>query len=208
VHWSDPTLALTRSGDEHLFNTSVCWDGHRYVMAYESNQPMQWSTKFAQSADLAGWDKLDVPTFLGAPGTEGANPTIRYFNDYYYVLYSTFWPDGRNGWVTYLARSHDLTTWEFSDQEHPVLEPTAEEGINNSDPDLFEYNGNTYVFYLTGNQSATGTQTKMAVYDGPMSEFFASYFPQPVPEPHTWALLGTAMLSAGGFWLLKTKKRG
>ena len=144
-----------------------------------------------------------MPTFLGAPGTEGANPTIRHFDNYYYLLYSTFWPDGQSGWVTYVARSRDLASWEFSDQEHPVLEPSEGEGINNSDPDLFEYNGKTYMFYATGYQSTVGTNTKLAVYDGPMSEFFTGYFPQPVPEPGTVALLGTALMAAAAYRRLR-----
>lgn len=193
-NWTNPTLAVARSNGEHLFNSSVCWDGRQYVMAYESNQPMQWSTKFARSADLATWEKMDVPTFLGAPGTEGANPTLRYVDNYYYLLYSTFWPDGRSGWVTYLARSQNLTDWEFSDQEHPVLEPSGDEGINNSDPDLFEYNGKTYMFYASGYQTTEGTYTKLAVYDGSMSQFLSSYFPAAVPEPGCWSLL---MIAAG-----------
>ena len=43
-------LVMTRQGDEHLFNTSVCRDDQGYVMAYESNKPVQWSFRFARSA--------------------------------------------------------------------------------------------------------------------------------------------------------------
>ena len=208
VNWSTPTLAVARSGSEHLLNSSVCWDGHRYIMAYESNVPMQWSTRFAQSTDLEHWQKLETPTFLGAPGTEGANPTIRHIDNYYYLLYSTFWPDGRDGWVTYLARSQDLSTWEFSDQKNPVLQPADDEGINNSDPDLFEFNEKTYVFYATGYQTTTGTNTKLAVYDGTMSQFFASYFLQPVPEPDACVLCGMATMSVLVYSWQKRKRSG
>jgi hypothetical protein len=56
------------------------------------------------------------------------------------------------------------------------MEPCAGEGINNSDVDLIELDGRTYVNYFTGNQNDWG-DLKWAVYDGPMPEFFASYFP-------------------------------
>ncbi len=41
-------LVITRDGDEHLFNASVCRDDQGFVMAFESNKPVQWSFRFAQ----------------------------------------------------------------------------------------------------------------------------------------------------------------
>ena len=52
----------------------------------------------------------------------------------------------------------------------------AGEGINNSDVDLFEFEGKTYVFYATGDQATWGT-VRVAMYSGPMKQFFQAYFP-------------------------------
>ena len=61
-------LAITRDGDEHLFNTSVCKDDQGYVMAYESNKPVQWSFRFARSKDLSKWQKLGGIEFSDVAG--------------------------------------------------------------------------------------------------------------------------------------------
>ena len=45
-------LAIPQEGDEHLFNCSVCRDDQGYLMAYESNEPVQFCFKFARSKDL------------------------------------------------------------------------------------------------------------------------------------------------------------
>jgi hypothetical protein len=190
INWSAPSLVVAREGGERLYNSSVTFGPEGYVMAYESNQPVQFDFKFARSNDLANWQKLKVPTFLGPNGNEySACPALRYSNGYYYALYlaENTVNGAQKGWATEIARSKDLLTWEFSDK-NPVLAPIEGEGINSSDVDLFEVDGKTYLFYATGDQT-TWLELKRAVYDGPMSEFLAGYFP-PVqtPEPNTASL--------------------
>ena len=86
---------------------------------------------------------------------------------------------GHKGWVSFLARSKDLATWELS-PFNPILEAGPGEGVNNSDVDLFEYEGNTYIFYATGDQQTWGT-VRMAMFPGPLRAFFTSYFPDGAP---------------------------
>ena len=117
----------------------------------------------------------------GLPGTGTANtapcPVIRYIKPYYYVIYLHAAIPGHNGWVSFLARSRDLATWELSPARTRSWRPEREKGINNSDVDLIEIDGKTYVYYATGDQQ-TWSDLKRAVYPGPMSEFFESYFPE------------------------------
>jgi hypothetical protein len=79
-----------------------------------------------------------------------------------------------------LARSKDLAAWEVSPCRGPMLDPIPGEGINNTDADLFEYEGNTYVYYGTGDQATWGT-IRVAMYAGPMKEMFEAHFPNGVP---------------------------
>jgi hypothetical protein len=180
-------LVIRREGDEHLFNASVCRDDQGYLMAYESNKPVQWSFRFARSKDLKRWDKVPGIQFSDLEGqTACANPTVRYFAPYYYVVYGIWrWkgpgtcyeyllPESR--YVTAVARSRDLAVWEVSPTRQPMLDPAPGEGINNSDADLFEFEGNTYVYYATGDQATWGT-IRVAMYAGPMKEFLEAYFP-------------------------------
>ena len=156
-------------------------------MAYESNKPVQWSFRFARSKDLSHWETVPGIHFADIEGkTACANPTIRYFAPYYYVVYGIWrWkgpgtsyeyrlPETR--YVNAVARSKDLALWEVSPTRHPMLDPVPGEGINNTDADLFEYEGNTYVYYATGDQATWGT-IRVAMHPGPMKQFLEAYFP-------------------------------
>ncbi|MBN1341305.1 MAG: hypothetical protein JXQ73_01420 [Phycisphaerae bacterium] len=171
-------LAIPLEGGEHLFNCSVCRDGQGYVMAYESNKPVQFCFKFARSKDLATWEKLGGLVFTGAKREYSACPVLRYFAPYHYVIYLHAAVPGHNGWVSFLARSKDLTTWELSPY-NPILSAGTGEGKNNSDVDLFEWEGNTYLYYATGDQATWGA-VRVAMFMGPMKAFFESHFPEGV----------------------------
>ena len=184
-------IVIARDGDEHLFNCSVCRDDQGYIMAYESNKPVAWSFRFARSKDLAKWEKIrDIEFSDLAEKSYCACPAIRYFAPYYYVIYSIARNKGVGTRYLYqrpetmyavtVARSKDLVDWEVSPTKYPMLDPVAGEGINNSDADLFEVAGRTYVCYATGDQATWGT-IRVAMYDGPMKKMLGSYFPNGVP---------------------------
>jgi hypothetical protein len=172
-------LAIPQEAGEHLFNASVCRDDQGFVMAYESDKPVQFCFKFARSPDLARWRKLAGLTFTGVNNEYSACPLLRYVGPYYYVIYLHAAIPGHSGWVSFLARSRDLAAWELS-PFNPILEAGPGEGINNSDVDLFEWEGNTYLFYATGDQATWGA-VRTAQYAGPMREFFAAHFPPGLP---------------------------
>ncbi|MCX7428655.1 MAG: hypothetical protein NTW96_23895 [Planctomycetia bacterium] len=172
-------LAIAREGDEHLFNCSVCRDDKGYLMAYESNKPVGFCFKFARSGDLAKWEKIPGLVFTGEKNEYSACPVLRYFAPYYYVIYLHAAIPGHNGWVSFLARSKDVENWELTPM-NPILEAGPGEGVNNSDVDLFELDGNTYIYYATGDQQTWGS-VRVALYLGPMKEFFEKWFPEGVP---------------------------
>ena len=175
--WKEET-AIEPAGDEALFNTSVCKDDQGYLMAYESNKPVQFCFKFARSNDLKTWDKIPEIVFTGEHKEYSACPMIRFIKPYYYVIYLHAKVSGHNGWVSFMARSKNLADWELGSY-NPVLEAGEGEGKNNSDVDIIEYQGKTYLYYGIGDQETWST-IRVALYDGPMREFYESYFPEGV----------------------------
>jgi hypothetical protein len=82
--------------------------------------------------------------------------------------------------LTGIARSKDLVNWEMS-PKNPILQPKkgGDEGHNNTDADIAEFNGKTHIFYATGDQ-ANWAEIREAIYPGPMNEYFESCFPEGV----------------------------
>ena len=114
--------------------------------------------------------------FHGIIFAYSACPALRYFAPYYYVIYLHAPIPGRNGHISFLARSKDLKTWQLS-PKNPILEAGEGEGSNNSDVDLIELDGKTYLYYATGDQQTWGG-VRVAMYPGPMKEFYESRFPE------------------------------
>jgi alpha-L-fucosidase len=188
VHWSEPRVVIEEDPGEDLFNQSVCHDGHRFVMAYESDDPAypRFTLKFAESLDLRVWRK--IPGLIYGPDRYVACPAIRCGGGYYYMLYLE---RVAGGFETYLTRSKDLLRWEQA-PHNPVItfDPAADchplfyerrdpmrtrKECNASDPDLVEWQGKTRVYFTGGCQRFAG-DLQYAEFDGPMQEFFESYY--------------------------------
>jgi hypothetical protein len=180
-------LAIPRDGNEHLLNSSVCRDDQGFLMAYETDKPVAFCFKFARSADLAHWKKVEGLAYTGLNHEYSACPVLRYVAPYYYVIYLHAAIPGHRGWVSFLARSKDLASWELS-PFNPILEAGSGEGVNNSDVDLIELDGKTYLYYATGDQATWGA-VRVAQFDGPMRDFFERHFPVGQPMPRCSALL-------------------
>lgn len=172
--WKTEKVILPE-GNEHLFNSSVCADDKGFIMAYESDKPVQFCFMFARSADLKKWEKIKGLAFTGRDHEYSACPVIRYYEPFYYVIYLHAAVTDHKGWISFMARSTDLVKWELS-PFNPVLEAEAGEGINNSDVDILEYEGKTYLFYATGDQETWGT-VRVAMSDTNEREFFEGCFP-------------------------------
>ncbi len=168
----EKTLVLTQE-NEHLFNSSVCVGEKGFVMAYESDDSTYpaFTIKFATSDDLLHWTKQ--PEAIFGKDRYTACPCIRYANGFYYLLYLEH-RTPRWFFETYLARSKDLKEWTLSPR-NPVLTPVKDEGINASDPDIIEFQGQTHLYYSGGDQH-TWSKGKEALYKGPLGEFFEGYF--------------------------------
>lgn len=164
------SIVLTSQNGEKLMNTSVTKSDLGYVLAYEVEIGPQgglFSFKFAVSQDLQTWTRMNKPQFKEY---YTACPTIRYFDDTYYVTYLVI---ENNQFVTRISKSIDLETWTESTEV--VLAPSIAEGKNASDVDYTEYQGKTVIYYINGDQLTWGN-LRRAYYNGGLQEFLESYF--------------------------------
>jgi alpha-L-fucosidase len=188
-NWNDVTLfkssdlsnweqrVIVEQANEHLFNSSACEGPDGFVLAYESNDNAYpgFTTKFARSDDLETWTKLPDSAF----GTNRytACPTVRHVNGYYYVLYLEN-RQPSHVFETFVTRSKDLETWELS-SSNPVIAATGlDEGVNASDSEIVEFDGETLVYFAVGDQ-LTWMNTKRARFHGSLEEFFERWYVQP-----------------------------
>ena len=186
--WSRPITILEANERENLFNNCIVFDGEKYVLLYETDDPelgQKFTFRFAVSKDLTAWEKLPdeyvygIGKYVGGPGL--------YFQDgYYYCLYlaETF---GKYGfWDTKIARSKNLKNWEdapegrsfvYPDTSHitnPENAPDIHE-INASDVELVEFNRQVHIWWCGGNQETVG-DVQHAVYNGTQKQLLESFF--------------------------------
>lgn len=124
--WTEPRLLIEGEEGELLWNQSVCFDGKRFVMAYETDSFVKFTIKFAVSDDLINWTKVEGAVF--GQDKYVACPALRYCDGYYYMLYAEYL---RPRWwlETYLVRSKDLFDWELS-PHNPVIAPNPNQPVH------------------------------------------------------------------------------
>lgn len=197
VNWEKrPVLEFPE--DIRLYNTSVCFDGEKYLMAIEigGKNPavgVGFTAVFARSDDLVEWELLDMKEYSFNPKRYTGCPTVRSYGGYYYLICLEALPLER--YAPYIYRSRDLVNWEpgvvnpimfFDDQDKliaPGISFSEEElkligdsvNCNDSDVDLCEYRGKTVILYSWGNQHGKEFLAK-AEYDGGEREFLESFF--------------------------------
>lgn len=194
--WSSQK-ALARPGWT-IFNTSVCKERGRYLMAFEVGKPPEvvgngFTNRFAESTDLLNWKLLDEPCVF-SKDRYTACPAIRYLDGYVYVIYL----EARRGptYESHIVRSKDLAHWEssplnpvlkFSPEDKQIANPklSADErkriagavNLNNSDVDLCEFEGKVILYYSWGNQQGIEHLAE-AVYEGTLESFLKGFFPR------------------------------
>lgn len=173
--FSEPKLIYKSKPEQRVFNTTVTKTEDGFTLAYEVSEPntVNFSVRFLQTTDLQQWSEIPG-SYLG-DGFYSACPTIRKFGEYYYVWYLVTIGKKENvRYDTQIARSKDLVNWDFS--KRVFLTPGQNEGRNNSDMDIIEFNGLTYIFYAIGDQ-IEWAQLKYAISEMPLGELVEQYFP-------------------------------
>ena len=178
------------------YNTSVCRGRDRFILAYELGEPLDevgvpFTIFFAESDDLNSWRKCAGVTPF-TPDRYSACPTIRFCDDYYYMLYLE--GSYAEGFRQHLVRSGNLRRWQQS-PFNPFLDFSAADylckadfsavetgiinkarNINNSDADLCEYENRVIIYYSWGDQKGIEFLAE-AFAAGPMNQFLSSWFP-------------------------------
>jgi hypothetical protein len=169
VNFTSPIEVLSGSD---FANISVSPDASGFVMAVErcANSTC-YTAAFYHSTDLLSWN--NIGGFEGAVYT--ACPTVRFSNGYYYVFYLS---DEGDYFATRIARSKDLSKWEFSSQA--VVSPGSDEGVNASDLDLMETtDGNVRILYAIGYQTVGKghfVDVREAGFQGTLDQFLTKFF--------------------------------
>ncbi len=174
VNWTPHVAVITAPTGSTVLNSSVSHGPNGFIMAYETCEPNTtcFNARFAQSDDLVNWQPVGT---IFKPDVYAACPTIRYSSGYYYVFYLKM--INAASFETHVVRSRDLIT--FEERDAAVLAPNADEGHNNSDFDLVEFNGQVFMQYAVGyqlNGFAPWSDIKSATFNSSMEYFLKSLF--------------------------------
>ena len=172
-----------------ICNTGVTFDGSRYVMLYECNDPAYpiFTFKFLASDDLTDWQPIEGAIY-GADKYVGG-PALYWSCGYYYVTYVDLFihPTVRQVcFRTSISRSRDLIHWEDAPEERAVVMPDFSNrpnpeyfpevyDVNASDAEFIEEDGKVKVFFIGGNQWGV-SDNQVAEYNGTADQLFQEFF--------------------------------
>lgn len=161
------------SANGRVANSSVCFDGQKYVMAIETTY---LGIVFFQSLSPSGpWTRVPgVFNVVNGVTFYAACPSIKFCDGWYYVFYLKG-VNSSGQQDTVVARSQTLLPGSWQVSANTVLTPLPTEGINNSDLDFAEVDGKVYGVYFDGDQS-TWLNTRTCFFDGSMRDFLACFF--------------------------------
>ena len=157
--------------NKRIFNTSVAKTENGFVIAYEEdeNKTNVFYTAFLKSENLSDFENLNINY---RKGTYTACPTLRYRDGFYHLFFldRIKLKDGSERFITKMTFAKDLALFP-EENLTVVLDPKFGLSINNSDFDLVEHEGNTYLFYAEGDQK-TWAKVYSAIYKGSEKQFF------------------------------------
>jgi len=198
ISWTNRPL-LSNKGWVY-YNTSLTKGPDGYVLLMEASEPREYvgdypfTLFFATSKDLKTWKFMDYDLGFSKDRYMGG-PWMKYSDGWYYVISVTELPCKH--YTNYIYRTKDFKDW-YVGYYNPILMPGEEDriispnaadiseelrmqitttgfNINNSDIDMCDYNGKTYINYAAGNQLGYYYMCE-AEYDGSVAEFLKSYF--------------------------------
>jgi alpha-L-fucosidase len=181
--WTKPKTVLKASENEYFFNTAVCSANNRFVLLYETSDPIwkPFTFRYMESEDLINWKA--IPSAIYGVNKYVGGPALYYENGWFYTLYLE---SLKPGYETRITRSKDLIQWEDAAEDRPFVTFNSlhkniplikpEIGENNaSDVELCYFNGET-ILYFTGSDQTTAGDLQWATYKGTPQELFEYFF--------------------------------
>ena len=183
--WSEPEVVLRAGEGEHLFNNAVVYNGHSFIMLYETDD-LRWpkfTFRFAESHDLIHWEKLPENAIYGQDKYVGG-PALYFVDGFYYVLYLAAL--GNGCWETRITRSRNLIDWEDAPPDRPFLtfdpsretDPAGHPGVmecNASDAELIVWHDEVHIWRNGGDQLCCG-DLQRARFTGTLKQLLEAYF--------------------------------
>lgn len=186
ITWTKPQVVMEADGQERLFNYAVCRARGKFYMLYETND-RRWppfTMRFCESDDLIHWRKLGPEYIYGTEKYTGG-PALYYDDeeDWFYCLYLE---DLGRKYETRVTRSRDMMQWTDAPPDRPVVTfdlsrdvaPERFPGVKElsaSDVEICEFNGQTLVYWISGNQQGASMQY-CETFDGSMNTFLRGFF--------------------------------
>ena len=161
LYYSSSNPSNTRP-DEVTCPQDTVWD--RYLAGQRVGVAASNSTEDLIDGKFRRFSKTTVliPDRVNTFGTVNNGPVTPGPDGVYYMIFNSALPD-------------------LSPTKYPMLEPTAQESdINNTDADLFECEGNTYVYYINSDQQTWGAGS-LVMYAGSLKECLEGHFPKNTP---------------------------
>ena len=188
--------SVCKGNGKYMMAIECAWAGQSKGLSNEVGNPYigeYYTEFFAESPDLEHWNYLPLEKSY-TKERYCACPALRYCEGYYYMICLEALPLLR--YAPYMYRTKDFETWEIGlynpilisseADRHPkvgVYLTSEEDAVNathidtnNSDVDLCEYEGKTYVLYCAGNQNTNGGMTCEAIFDGTLEEYLKANF--------------------------------
>ncbi len=197
VNWEERVL-LSNPGWVY-YNTGLTKGPDGYVLLVEASDPVEhvgqkFTHFFATSPDMKEWTFMDYVLGYSKERYMGG-PWLKYSEGWYYMIACAELPCRH--FTNYIYRTKDFKDWYvgyynpmlMADEDDRLISPRAADlspelvekitttgfNINNSDPDMCDWNGKTYINYLAGNQLGYYYMCE-AEYDGTVAEFLKHYF--------------------------------
>ncbi len=197
VNWT--SRVLLHNPGWRYYNTALTKGPDGYVLLMEAGEPSEYVGKypftffFAKSEDMINWSLLDYSKCFSESRYMGG-PWMRYSDGWYYVISVTELPCNR--YTNYIYRTRDFSEW-FVGLYNPILMPDEADRLisssavdidddivsdlatafisSNSDIDMCDFEGKTYINYTVGNQLGFYLMAE-AEYDGTVDEFLKANF--------------------------------
>jgi hypothetical protein len=187
-----------------IMNTSLIKVGDEYVLMFETDRPgyVSWAARFMTSKDLETWTLLSEEHVYGLH-IQAAPHCLRHAGGWYYLFHvRSDSKDGAKCWTINVVRSRDLKAWKespfnpvmASHEDDRKLAPrvtfteaqkqriATDPNVNNSDIDVYGYQGRTIISYAWGNQKGIEhlAEAECAL---PLEDFLEGWFPPGVEPP-------------------------